>query len=62
MPTDELTTKIPASRARCFMVYALAPQGVSASEANRTINAMIGDETLPLALWHDHYEHNRESD
>jgi len=37
------------------MVYALAPQGMSASNANSTINAMIGDAGLPLALWHDHF-------
>jgi len=55
MAVDESGVKIPAAKARCYMVYALAPLGVSASQANRTINAMIGDEGLPLALWHDHF-------
>lgn len=55
MDSENLTNKIPAARSRCFMVYALAPDGLSASDANSTINAMIGDDALPLAVWHDHF-------
>ena len=40
---------------RCFLLYALAPVGTSASEANRIINAFIGDPSLPLAIFHDHF-------
>lgn len=46
---------IPSVRARCYLVYALAPEGMRAAEANRAINSMIGDDRLPLALWHDHF-------
>jgi hypothetical protein len=40
---------------RCFLVYALAPQGLSASEANRIFNKFIDEPGLPLALYHDHF-------
>jgi hypothetical protein len=40
---------------RCFLVYALAPQGLSASEANHIFNAFIAEPGLPLALYHDHF-------
>jgi len=51
----EKHTAIPTARPRCYLVYALAPAGVAAAEANRTINALIGDPDIPLALWHDHF-------
>jgi hypothetical protein len=40
---------------RCFLVYALAPEGMPASEANRIFNAYIGDRRLPLPVFHDHF-------
>jgi hypothetical protein len=40
---------------RCFLLYALAPGNLSASEANRILNAFIGDPGLPLAVFHDHF-------
>ncbi len=40
---------------RCYMVHAFAPTGVSARAANDAINALVGDPTHPLALWHDHF-------
>lgn len=43
------------SKARCFLLYAIAPGGLPASEANRILNAFIGDPTLPLAIFHDHF-------
>jgi hypothetical protein len=46
---------IPTKKPRCYLVYALAPQGVQASDANRIINEMTADLHLPLALWHDHF-------
>jgi len=42
-------------KARCFMVYALAPKGMSAREANHTINAIVADADMPLVLFHDHF-------
>ena len=40
---------------RCFLLYTIAPSHVPASEANRILNAFIGDPTLPLAIFHDHF-------
>ena len=40
---------------RCFLLYALAPDGTSAAEANRILNQFIGDPSLPLAVFHDHF-------
>lgn len=40
---------------RCFLLYALAPTGMPASEANRILNAFIGDRSLPVAIFHDHF-------
>lgn len=48
-------TAVPTKKPRCYLVYALAPEGVRAAEANRAINEMTADEQLPLALWHDHF-------
>lgn len=40
---------------RCFLLYALAPEGVRPAEANRILNAFIADAALPLAIFHDHF-------
>lgn len=40
---------------RCFLVYALAPDDLAASEANRIFNEFIAEPGLPLALYHDHF-------
>lgn len=40
---------------RCFLLYALAPEGMPASDANRILNRFIGHPLLPLAIFHDHF-------
>jgi len=40
---------------RCFLVYALAPENMPATEANQIFNTFIGDRNLPLAIYHDHF-------
>lgn len=40
---------------RCFLLYALAPSSLPAAEANRILNAFIGDPGLPMAIFHDHF-------
>ncbi|OTA41773.1 MAG: hypothetical protein A6D92_03955 [Symbiobacterium thermophilum] len=40
---------------RCFLVYALAPEGGSPAEANRLLNAYVADERRGLAVFHDHF-------
>jgi len=51
----EQRNAIPTKKPRCYLVYTLAPQGTKASEANRIINEMTADSSLPLSLWHDHF-------
>jgi hypothetical protein len=36
-------------------VYALAPTGLAAAEANRLFNEFVADASLPLAVFHDHF-------
>ena len=43
------------SKPRCFLLYAIAPRELPASEANRMLNAFIADPALPLAIFHDHF-------
>ena len=43
------------SKPRCFLLYALAPSDLPAADANRILNAFIGDAALPLAIFHDHF-------
>jgi hypothetical protein len=40
---------------RCHFVYALAPAGVSAREANELLNEYVADRSRGLAVWHDHF-------
>jgi hypothetical protein len=40
---------------RCFLVFALAPDGLTAAEANRVFNEFVGDRDLPIVLFHDHF-------
>ena len=40
---------------RCHLVYAQAPAGVSAREANDLLNEYVADESRGLAVWHDHF-------
>lgn len=47
----KIKTRIP----RCYLVYALAPEGFSASDANRRFNDFVADKDLPLAVFHDHF-------
>lgn len=44
-----------AKRPRCYLLYALAPQGTTMRAANDAINAVTADRTLPLAIFHDHF-------
>ena len=40
---------------RCHLVYALAPDGTSAREANDLLNEYVADRSRGLAVWHDHF-------
>jgi hypothetical protein len=40
---------------RCFLVYAIAPEGTSAREANDLLNEYVADRRRGLSVWHDHF-------
>jgi len=40
---------------RCFLVYALAPDGVSARAANDLLNEYIADKRRGIIVFHDHF-------
>ena len=40
---------------RCHLVYALAPTGTSARQANDLLNEYVADRSRGLAVWHDHF-------
>ncbi len=48
---NQIKTRHP----RCFLVHTLAPEGLSAAQANRDFNAFVANRDLPLALFHDHF-------
>jgi hypothetical protein len=53
---DKKSMQLPQIRKpRCFMVYAMAPDDLSPSEANRVFNAYVADRRLPLVIFHDHF-------
>ena len=41
--------------ARCHFVYALAPSGISARQANRALNDYIADNRRGIPVVHDHF-------
>ncbi|MGD0189430.1 MAG: hypothetical protein ABSD74_01680 [Rhizomicrobium sp.] len=51
-------TTARTKRPRCYLVYAGAPDGTAmraANDAINAINALVGDEALPLCFFHDHF-------
>jgi hypothetical protein len=38
-----------------MLVYALAPEGTTAREANDRLNEYVADRARGLAVWHDHF-------
>ncbi len=43
------------TRSRCHLVYALAPDGMSARDANELLNEYIGQDGRGLIVSHDHF-------
>ena len=50
-----MTPAFRRGQARCYLVYALAPNGVSARKANEALNAYIEDRSRGLPVFHDHF-------
>ena len=40
---------------RCHVVYAIAPEGVSAREANDLLNEYVEDRRRGISVFHDHF-------
>ena len=40
---------------RCYLVYAVAPEGTTAAEANDLVNEYVEDKRRGLAVFHDHF-------
>ena len=43
------------AKERCYLVYAVAPPSVSASEANDSLNSYIEDQRRGTVIFHDHF-------
>jgi hypothetical protein len=44
-----------APKGRCCLVYALAPAGTTAREANDRLNEYVADPGRGISVWHDHF-------
>jgi hypothetical protein len=40
---------------RCYLVYALAPSSIAASQANDAVNAYIEERNRGIVVFHDHF-------
>ena len=50
-----MTPDFRRGQARCYLVYALAPEGVTARAANEALNAYVEDRRRGLPVFHDHF-------
>jgi hypothetical protein len=48
-------TELARGRQRCYLVYAVAPQGVHAREANDRLNEYVADQRRGFVVFHDHF-------
>ena len=44
-----------AAKRRCYLVYAIAPEGTPARDANVVFNEYIADPRRGLVVFHDHF-------
>ena len=48
-------TDLPRGKQRCYLVYAVAPEGVTARKANDLFNEYIEDRRRGFVIFHDHF-------
>jgi hypothetical protein len=48
-------TELGKGRQRCYLVYAVAPDGVTAREANELLNEYVEDRRRGFVIFHDHF-------
>ncbi|HEY7708357.1 MAG TPA: hypothetical protein VH968_14425 [Gaiellaceae bacterium] len=49
------STELARGRQRCYLVYAVAPDGVTAREANERLNEYVEDRRRGFVIFHDHF-------
>ncbi len=50
-----MSDEFRAGQARCYLVYALAPERTAARSANDALNEYIGDLRRGVPVFHDHF-------
>jgi hypothetical protein len=48
-------TELARGKQRCYLVYAVAPEGVTARQANELLNEYIEDRRRGFVIFHDHF-------
>ncbi|MGH3081450.1 MAG: hypothetical protein ACRDNH_10010 [Gaiellaceae bacterium] len=48
-------TELARGKQRCYLVYAVAPDGVTARQANELLNEYVEDRRRGFAVYHDHF-------
>jgi len=48
-------TELARGKQRCYLVYAVAPEGVTARQANDLLNEYIEDRGRGFVIFHDHF-------
>jgi len=47
--------ELARGKQRCYLVYAVAPEGVTARQANELLNEYIEDRRRGFVIFHDHF-------
>ena len=48
-------TELERGKQRCYLVYAVAPDGVTARQANELLNQYVEDRRRGFVVYHDHF-------
>ena len=48
-------TDLPKGQQRCYLVYAVAPERVTARQANELLNEYVADRRRGFVVFHDHF-------
>lgn len=48
-------TDLPKGQQRCYLVYAVAPERVTARQANELLNDYVADRRRGFVVFHDHF-------
>jgi hypothetical protein len=54
-------TELARGKQRCYLVYALAPEGATARQANDRLNEYVSDGRRGFVIFHDHFTGRRWS-